>query len=435
MCGIYGQYNLNGADPALIERMAHCLEHRGPDGYGTYQSAVLAFGAGRLAIIDLAAEAGPLFNENRQVSVVFNGEIYNYKALRGQLETAGHIFSTKTDTEVIVHGYEQWGVDVIKRLRGMFAIGIWDEPNQRLLLARDRLGEKPLYYAQVGDTPPHLLFASEIKALFEYKALPRRVNGDALPYYLTLGYTPPPLTMFEGVQKLAPGELLLVDKNGVHKERYWRPVMDTTEPLDLAEASHRVRDKLFESVEMRLMSDVPLGAFLSGGLDSTAIVAIMGQLMGRPVQTFTVGFDYPPGSKPDNKFNVDARYAALAAKRLGTDHRAITIRQDESLAALLPYLVYAMDEPVSQAAIIQTAYVAALARESGVPVLLSGDAGDELFAGYPSYRADRVLERYLLLPRLLRDSVLNPILERVPARLDGLRKLAAKARALVPGSD
>ncbi len=242
------------------------------------------------------------------------------------------------------------------------------------------------------------------------------------------GVSPPPLTMFAGVSKLAPGEMLLVDRDGVRAERYWRPVMDSlTERnggLRYGEAVRRVRERIFDAVESRLMSDVPLGALLSGGLDSTAVVAIIGALINRPVRTFTVGF-----AGEGDKFNVDARYAALAAERLHTEHRAIAVRADAGLAALIPHLIYALDEPVAQPAIVQTAYVSALARAEGVPVLLSGDAGDELFAGYPAYRADRQLQRYRRLPSLVREAVFNPIFEHLPgARFDRFRKLAARSR-------
>lgn len=424
MCGIFGQFNPGGADPDLIERMARCLDHRGPDGYGTYHCGPLAFGAGRLAIIDLTAGVQPIFSEDRRVAVVYNGEIYNYKALRAELEHLGHTFATQTDTEVIVHGYESWGADVVGRLRGMFALGIWDEPKGHLLLARDRLGEKPLYYTQNGD---NFLFASEIKAFFEMPGLRRAVNTEILPFYLTLGYTPAPHTMFAGIEKVLPGELLIVDRRTCQKVRYWQPVMDTLAcDVSYDEMARRVRQMLTEAVEMRLMSDVPLGAFLSGGVDSTAVVALMGRAMGRPVQTFTVGFDFAPNSKADAKFNVDVHHAALAARRLNTDHHVITVDSGQGLAEVVPHLIHAMDEPVAQPAIIQTAYVAALARLSGVPVLLSGDGSDELFAGYDAYRADRVLERYLRLPRLLRRSVLDPIIERLPARFERLRTLSQK---------
>ncbi len=431
MCGIFGHFQRRGeaADQALVERMARALAHRGPDGYGTHHDRMMALGAGRLAIIDLNAPPGLLFNEDHSVAVAFNGEIYNYKALRAELEKLGHHFVTHTDTEVIAHGYESWGAAVIERLRGMFAIAIWDSAAARLLLARDRAGEKPLYFTTMGD---ELLFSSEIKAFQQHPGFRAQVNPAALTNYLTLGYVPAPQTMFAGVEKLFPGERLLIDSHTIQRQRYWQPHMDTRQPVDYAEAMARVRAKLFEAVEMRLMSDVPIGAFLSGGVDSTAVVAVMSQLLRQPVNTFTVGFDLEPDSKNDRKFNADARYARLAAEHYGTAHHAITIAQDERLADLLPHLVRAMDEPVAQQSMFQTPYVAALARQHGVPVLLTGDGGDELFAGYDHFRTDQILERYLKIPALLRDTVLTPLLERLPERFENARKLAHKSRDADP---
>ncbi|MBI5671087.1 MAG: asparagine synthase (glutamine-hydrolyzing) [Chloroflexi bacterium] len=423
MCGIFGHYHPNGPDTALVERMARVLAHRGPDGYDTVTAGPLAFGAGRLAIIDLAAPAGPILNEDGRVAVVFNGEIYNYRALRAELEALGHRFATHTDTEVIVHGYEAWGQAVLDRLRGMFGLGIWDAGSETLLLARDRLGEKPLYYTAFES---EFLFASEIKALLEHPRLRREVDAEALLNYLAVGYVPAPLTMFQHIRKLFPGERLVLDRSGLRTGRYWQPVMDTRQPMDYRQTVGQVRHLLTEAVEMRLMSDVPIGAFLSGGVDSTAVVALMSRALGRPVQTFTVGFDMAAGSRADAKFNVDAHYAARAAQVLKTDHHAITIRQDESLGEQLVHFIHALDEPVAEQAIIQTAYVSALARLNGVPVLLTGDGGDELFAGYDHFRADQRLSHYLRLPGLLRQTVITPLLERLPS--DNLRKLAEKSR-------
>ncbi len=431
MCGIYGQVNPAGADRALIERMARRLAHRGPDGYGTYHNGgALAFGAGRLAIIDLGAGVQPIFSEDRSIAVVFNGEIYNYKPLRAELERAGHVFATHTDTEVIVHGYEQWGIAVLEHLRGMFGVGIWDESQQQLLIARDRLGEKPVYYAALGGS--EFLFASEAKALFEHPGIRAAVNREMLPHYLLLGYVPPPHTLFAGVDKLAPGEYLIVRRDGIRTALYWQPVMDAANAPDYPEAVEQVRAALLETVEMQMMSDVPIGTFLSGGVDSTGIVALMQRLSSKPVQTFTVGFDAPPGSPADVKFNVDRRYAAVASKAFGTEHHEIMLRTDDSLPALLPHLVYSMDEPLSMPTIVQSAYVAALARLNGVPVLLSGEAGDELFLGYNHYRADQQLGRYLSIPPLLRQGVVTPLLERLPS--ERARKLAHKSRQSDPAA-
>lgn len=427
MCGIFGHFHPGGADPQLVERMARRLAHRGPDGDAIYHEGPLAFGAGRLAIIDLNAPAGPLFNEDKTIGVAFNGEIYGYRPLREELMARGHRFQTATDTEVIVHAYEAWGLDCFERLDGMFAFCLWDAPRRRLLLARDRLGEKPLVYAHRPDTGA-LVFASEIKALLEAPDIPRRVDEDALLAYLGLGYVPPPRTMFADVRKLAPGEYLLLENGERHAGRYWslptaRPQFDGS----YAEARHLLRQQLVTSIESRMVSDVPVGAFLSGGVDSTAVVALMQNAINRPLRTFTVAFDFDEGGHGDQKFNVDARYAALAAQAIGTEHHRITL-QNAYLPDLLPHLVYQLDEPNAEQAIIQTAYVAALARQTGVPVLLTGDAGDESFLGYTHYRADRLLERYLRVPGPLRESVLNPLLARSPIAGERLRNLVHKAR-------
>ncbi|MEL6151133.1 MAG: asparagine synthase (glutamine-hydrolyzing), partial [Chloroflexota bacterium] len=344
-------------------------------------------------------------------------------ALRKDLEAAGHVFSTHTDTEVVVHGYEQWGVDVIARLRGMFALCVWDENNNQLHLARDFAGEKPLYYMQHNGA---FLFASEIKALLLHEGVRPAVDEDALLHFLAVGYVPPPLTMFAGIHKLGPGELMVVNRDGVQVRPYRVPQMDTRHTdLSYDEAVAAVREKLTEAVEMRLMSDVPVGAFLSGGVDSTAVVAMMGRAMGRPVETFTVGFNFDDDPNNDMKFNVDQRYGKRASEMLGTHHHEITVQQSNALSGVFPHLVMAMDEPVAQHAIVQTAYVSALARVHDIPVLLTGDSADELFLGYTHYRADRKLAQYLRIPRLLRTGLLDPLLARTPS--DGLQKLAHKS--------
>ena len=421
------------ADPALIHRMARRLAHRGPDGYGIHHDGVLAFGAGRLAIIDLGAPAGAIFNEDRCVSVVFNGEIYNYKALRAELEQLGHVFATKTDTEVIVHGYEAWGVDMLTRLRGMFALGVWDQAKARLLLARDRLGEKPLYYTRLDSG--ELLFASEAKALFEHPGVIRGVNHAALPAYLTLGYVPPPLTLFAGIEKLCPGQYLISEHGALRKGLYWQPTVDTSHAPEYPEAVKLVRAKLIETVEAQMMSDVPIGAFLSGGVDSSAVVAIMAQVTGQPVQTFTVGYEADAGTQYDKKFNQDVEYAAEVSRALKTKHHLIKLKANDGgvLASLVTRLIYMLDEPITDATAILNAYVSALARINRIPVLLSGDGGDELFAGYNHYAMDQVLDRYLSIPRVLRASVLTPLLERLNGpHFENARKLAKKSHSTDP---
>ncbi len=428
MCGIYGHFSSNSADMDLVEAMGLCLRHRGPDGQGAYRAQQLAFGATRLAIIDLSAPPGVIFNnEDRSVGVVFNGEIYNYRALRAELEQRGHRFATRTDTEVLVHGYEEWHMQLLERLRGMFAFAVWD--GEQLLLARDRLGEKPLYYAQWGGD---FYFASELKALLRSPKASRRLDQRALLCYMTLGYAPPPLTPFEDICKLGAGEYLVVTAQGVRKGRYWQaPMADGRRPMAYAEAVQGVRRALEEAVANCLISDVPVGVFLSGGLDSSITTALAARQLGAQLHTFTVGYDFPAGSKEDLKFNVDARYARLLAERLGTQHHEIRIAQGR-LAELLPSLVYSADEPIGQPAMIQVAHVAALARQCGVPVLLSGEASDELFFGYEYYRSDYRLAQYLKLPAPLRQRALNPLLERLPARFRALHNLARRAQLSAP---
>jgi asparagine synthase (glutamine-hydrolysing) len=431
MCGIFGQVNLHGADPALVERMARRLAHRGPDGYGIHTDGVLSFGAGRLAIIDLSAPAGPIFNEDGSVGVVFNGEIYNYRALREELERAGHVFRTRTDTEVIVHGYEQWGRDVLGRLRGMFALALWEQRSRRLLLARDRAGEKPLYTWQHGD---EFLFASELKALLEHPGISRRLDPQAVTHYMILGYVPSPGTILEGVRKLEPGQWLALEEGRTQAGYFWQAQMDTTgRPPPYREAVQQVRAELERAVESRMVSDVPVGAFLSGGIDSTAVAAIMTRVLGAPLNTFTVGFDPATNNDViDRKFNVDLRFAELAAQQYGTRHHAVLWRDTPALVNLLPKLVYSMDEPLMQPAIVQTALISGLARLHGIPVLLTGDGGDELFCGYTHFRTDWIVERYRRLPGLLRESILNPVLEALPDRSGHFKALARKSREADP---
>ena len=423
MCGIFGQVYERGANPALVERMAQRIAHRGPDGYGIWHDGQVGLGAGRLAIIDLSAGVQPVFSEDRQTIVAFNGEIYNHRLLRAELEKQGHHFYTQTDTEVIVHGYEQWGVGCVSRLEGMFGVAIWDNLRQQLILARDRLGEKPIYYTQGADG---FLFASEIKAILESSQVPRAVNQTALLHLMTVGYTPPPLTLFEGIEKLAPAEMLILSKDGLHKQRYWQAQMNTqTAEMSYTEAVLAVRQALSEAVTSRMMSDVPIGAFLSGGVDSSAVVGLMSQATVEPVRTFTVGFDFEGDARNNDKFNVDTRFGELAARHFKTEHHLIKVNLDQTLSEIFPYLIAQLDEPIVQHAIVQTAYVSALARVNDVPVLLTGDAGDELFSGYNHYRADYQLSRYLALPRPIRTHLTDPLLSRLPSA--ELHKLAHKS--------
>jgi asparagine synthase (glutamine-hydrolysing) len=432
MCGIFGHFAPDGtADPERVRRMAVLLAHRGPDGFDVHHDPaqpIVSIGAGRLAIIDLSAPPGALYSEDRRVVVVFNGEIYNHRALRAELERAGHTFATRTDTEVIVHGYEEWGTGVLARLEGMFAIGIWDAAREVLLLARDRMGEKPLYYAPLPDGG--LVFASEIKALFAHPDVPRAVNRAVLPEVLVLGITAPPDTLFAGIHKLAPAEWMRVSAHERTIARFWEPRYDTADAPPYPEAVRLLRSTLERAVERQMMSDVPIGAFLSGGVDSSAVVGMMRAHSPYAVQTFTVGFDFPAGSEADRKFNVDVRYAAEVAHAFGTSHHVITLKQDRQITHMLPALIYALDEPIVMPTIVQTVYVAGLARAHGVKVLLSGEGSDESFFGYTHYRAEQTLSRYMALPALLRRGLLDPLLARIP--FEALQTLARKAGRTTP---
>jgi len=392
MCGIYGVLSLENDCPGahLLAQMGRLVSHRGPDDEGTYCGRGVALGMRRLSIIDLAGGHQPIANENETIWVVCNGEIYNFQELRDRLLNQGHVFRTKSDTEVLVHLYEQEGLDFVKRLRGMFAIALWDAAKERLVLVRDRLGKKPLY---VWRGPTNIVFGSEIKSILEAPEVPRRINHAALREYLALGYVPAPWTLFEGIEKVLPGHLLVCDRAHVQDREYWDVRFDQIESHTEGEWVERVRDKFLEAVKLRLISDVPLGAFLSGGIDSSAVVAAMSRLTNRPVKTYSIGFE------GDDQFYNELPYARLVADAFRTDHHEIIVRPDVS--ELLPKLIWHMDEPIADSASITTYLVSRLARES-VTVILSGVGGDELFGGYRRYLSDNLHRHYQRLPRILR---------------------------------
>jgi asparagine synthase (glutamine-hydrolysing) len=372
MCGIAGKFVLGHGEriPAdLMTRMCNTLAHRGPDDEGYYINGPIGLGHRRLSIIDLASGHQPISNEDETVWVVFNGEIYNYVELRRQLIEKGHRFRTSTDTEVIVHLYEEMGEAFVTQLRGMFAIALWDQRLQRLLLARDRVGKKPLYYAY--NPGRGISFGSEIKAILEDPDVGRDLDLQGLDAYLTLLYVPAPLTIFKNVQKLEAGHLLVCTRDKVTVKQYWDLVYPS-EILDDEEAClEQLRSVLREAVNIRLRSDVPLGAFLSGGVDSSAIVAFMAEQLDRPVLTCSVGFQ--------EQDHNELPYARDVARRLGCDHREQII--EPMVKDLIPRLVHFFDEPFGDSSSIPTYYVSQMARQH-VTVALSGDGGDEIFAGY-----------------------------------------------------
>ena len=375
MCGIAGWAGALGVQDGehRLRLMCDAILHRGPDEAGYDVSARRALGMRRLSIIDVAGGTQPIWNEDGSVLVVFNGEVYNFQELRGELERAGHTFRTRTDTEVLVHLYEEHGSALVHRLRGMFAFALWDERRQRLLLVRDRLGIKPAYYRVL---PDGVVFASELKSLHAAGLVDGDLDAGAVAAYMALGYIPDPLSVYRGVHKLPPGHLLTwTMADGAHIERYWTPPAAPDPALDAATAAAEIRRLLEESVRYRLIADVPLGAFLSGGLDSSAVVAEMSRQMDRPVETFSIGFSEP-------EFN-EAPDAAAVARALATNHHELVLTPD--VDALIEDVALAFDEPFADSSAIPTLLVSRLAARH-VKVVLSGDGGDELFGGYTRYR-------------------------------------------------
>jgi asparagine synthase (glutamine-hydrolysing) len=379
MCGIAGKFNFDPARPIDRERltaMTSVVAHRGPDAQGFFVGAGIGLGHRRLSIIDLSTGDQPLTNEDRTIWVVFNGEIYNFAEIRLELESFGHHFRTHTDTEVIVHAYEQWGDRAVERFRGMFAFALWDGRARRLLLVRDRIGVKPLFYCE---TPSGVTFGSEIKSLLEDPDVPRGWRAEALDAYLTLQYVPCPQTMYRAVSKLPPGHLLVAERGHVSVKRYWDLTFTGDGQAAREDEYLEQLDALVnESVRLRLVSDVPLGAFLSGGIDSSAVVAAMAGTCAGRVVTTTVGFD-------EQGFN-ELEYARTVARHLGVEQHETIVHPD--IVDLLPRLAWHFDEPFADSSAVPTYYVSKAAREH-VTVALSGDGGDELWAGYTRHRVEQ----------------------------------------------
>ncbi len=388
MCGIAGFVNLQCSQEQadhLIDAMCQVIRHRGPDDQGTWAEQGTALGMRRLSIIDLAGGHQPIFNETKDVLVVFNGEIYNYKELKATLEERGHRFQTQSDTEAIVHAYEEYGDVCPQYLRGMFAFAIWDKRRQRLLLARDRFGKKPLNYYWDGQ---RLIFGSEIKSILE-AGIPREMDVIALDEFLLYRCVPTPLTLFKDVKKLPAAHILIYEHGQISIKRYWELSFEPTCYDDEATAIEHTLALLKDAVQVRLMSEVPLGAFLSGGVDSSIVVALMSQMMSQPVKTFSIGFE-------EDEYN-ELPYARQVAKQFSTDHHEFFVKSD--LVTILPQLVWAYDEPFGDSSMLPTYYVSKLAREH-VTVALSGDGGDEIFGGYEQYQREYLIHRIPLPLRI-----------------------------------
>src|SRR3989440_6426408 len=427
MCGICG---VAGGEPAagldLVRRMCDAMAHRGPDDAGSEQLDGVPLGMRRLSIIDLAGGHQPMHNEDSTVWVVENGEVYNHRELREQLIAAGHAFATHSDTEVLVHGYEQWGEAVVERLNGMFAFAVLDRRRSVLFLARDRVGIKPLHYAIDGE---RLVFASELKALLQDRALRKGIDPVALDEYLTYEFVPSPRSIVRGISKLRPGHTLtwsFATHSGAVR-RYWAPELNVDgaggeRELDVDKACAELRAVLRESVRKELISDVPLGVFLSGGIDSSAVAAMMTEL-GGDVKTFSVGF-------AERSFD-EASYAREVAAHLGTDHHELML-EPSMLLGLIPRLPVLLDEPLGDASIIPTYLLSRFARDH-VKVALGGDGGDELFAGYPTLQAHRLAQAYRALPEPLRAGV-AAVAHRLPVSHDNL-SLDFRAKRFVEAAD
>jgi asparagine synthase (glutamine-hydrolysing) len=390
MCGIHGIYQLDAtpAPAAWLSMMGRVTAHRGPDDEGLHVAGRCAIGMRRLSIIDVAGGHQPIANHDGSLVVVCNGEIYNFRDLRRELQAHGHHFKTNSDSEVVLHGYAQWGERFVDRLNGMFGFALWDARQQTLLVGRDRLGIKPIYWSSDGR---RVAFASEAKALLELPDVAREVNPVALVAYLQLGYVPAPLSIFKGIHKLPIASVMKASPAGVSVDSYWRPSTEVDQRISADEWTRRVRTRLEESVRMQMVSDVPIGAFLSGGIDSSAVLAFMARHSDTPVKTYSIGFD---GGAAERFYN-ELDQARQVAHLFKTDHHEILVRPD--VVHLLPKLLWHMDEPIADSALVTTYLVAEFARRD-VTVILSGVGGDELFGGYRRYLGEHYMRYVDWLP-------------------------------------
>lgn len=417
MCGINGLFQFNPIQnqdsiDQSIRLMNEKIRHRGPDADGFFVNENIGLAMRRLSIIDLVSGDQPIFNEDKSLVIVFNGEIYNFKEIQKTLVDKGHVFNTHSDTEVILHSYEEYGVDCLNQLEGMFAFAIYDLTKKQLFIARDRIGEKPLYYHLNQD---RILFGSELKSLMSLNTIPKELSKIALAQYFQLTYIPAPLTIYEHVYKLPAASYMLVDEQGQSNIfSYWDIQINSNEMIeDFKTASVKLREALFKSVEQRMVSDVPIGAFLSGGIDSTIIVAILSKLSKEPINTFTIGFK--------EKEYDERQRAQLVADTYKTNHHVYTLDYDEAIP-LLDEIIENMDEPFADASIIPTYMVSKYASKY-VKVVLTGDAGDELYAGYSKYLIGYYSELYKRIPKPLRTHLVEPLFNLLPSQSELSRKI------------
>src|SRR3989440_5798726 len=428
MCGITGWANLDPRTPPheggeeLLRSMCDRMQHRGPDSEGYLVDEGVALGMRRLAIIDLLTGEQPTFNEDHSVAVILNGEIYNYRELRADLEARGHTFRSASDTEILPHLYEEYGQDMVSHLNGMFAFALWDDKRRRLFIARDRFGEKPLYWGVFDRT---LLFGSEPKVLLAHPSVRPDLNLNALRQYLSFDYVPAPLSIYEGINKLPAAHHLTLEDGRVQVHRYWQLSYKKPQPIPtVSEAAAQLRDLLQDSVRMRLVSDVPLGVLLSGGIDSSMVTALAVRASSETVKTFSISF-------AESSFD-ESEYARRVAQFLGTDHHEE--RFSSTLAANLVSEIGAwMDEPMSDPSLVPTYLLSRFTRKH-VTVALGGDGGDELFAGYPMYFGHQMARAYEMIPRVLRNGVIEPLVNALPVKTKNL-SFDYRARRFVAGAN
>lgn len=411
MCGITGFFHPTKRLPEdsreILQKMGKVLAHRGPDDSGEYLSEHCGFSFRRLSIIDLEYGHQPMFSPSQNAVLVFNGEIYNYKELRYELEGIGAKFRTNSDTEVISVGYEMWGEDVVSKLRGMFAFVVYDIGRNQLFIARDHTGIKPLYFMTHDG---YFIFGSEIKAILEFPGISAQVNISMLAKYMSFLWVPAPDTLFKNIFILEPGHIMLVNEKGVSKKRYWKPDLRTQEnSYSEREWIEMVDSELQRSVKEQMVSDVPLGALLSGGVDSSSVIAYMNLVSNHAVTTYTTGFNQE--DLLQDVILSDLKYARVAAKNLNVNYNEIILSPD--VVKLLPRLIWHMDEPVADPAAITTYLICKAAKEK-CTVMLSGVGGDEIFGGYPRYLGNLIAEKYQLVPGLIRKGLIEPLIKRIP---------------------
>lgn len=422
ICGIAGGFDNKKIYKNTMAEMLKLLRHRGPDDEGIFKDKDIIFGARRLSIIDLGNGHQPMSNEDQTLWIVFNGEIYNFLELRELLQKKGHIFKSRTDTEVILHLYEEEGSDCVKRLKGMFAFSLWDKKNTRVILARDRFGIKPLYYTLINNI---LVFASELKSILAFPGLKREIDPLALDSYLSLEYIPSPRSIFKNIYKLPPANILIYKNGDIDIKRYWSlESKNRTGPKDESDVKQALFSLLKESIRSHSISDVPLGVYLSGGIDSSSIIAISKDVFGRALRSFSIGFE-------EDSFD-ESRYSKQVSRLFNTEHKHRVFNSDDVISTL-PEISRMLDEPLADSSIFPTYILSRFSRQD-ITVALSGDGGDEIFAGYPTYQAHAFIKYYQRLPLFIRKKIIERLINRMPVDYRNF-SLDFVAKRFISGAD